>query len=128
MPKGQPRTRSAYATPFSHQPGKSQDEMSYTVVDGSGKSKSIKGKNLRNIVGDEKANALKSATDSNPKTRGSEMGKAKAEHSFGPTNNPGTSERKAKAAKAKATVDREMDEVIDMVRSKKSAKRNDYGA
>jgi len=127
MPKGSKRVRSVYATPFSHQPGKSQDEMSYTVLDEVG-SKSVKGKNLRNIVGDEKASALKAAADANPKIRGSEMSKSKAEHSFGPTQNPGTKERKAKAAKAQETVDREMDEVIDMVRKKKSAKRNDYGA
>lgn len=124
MPKGSNRTRVAYPAMFSHQPGKSQDEMAYTVMDDNGSDKSVKGKHLRNIVGDEKAAALKAATDLNPKSRAG--GKFKAEYSFGPVKNRGTAERKADAAKAKSTVDSAMDDAIEMVKKKKTTNRSAY--
>ena len=114
MPKGTRQSSAVYPSLFSHQPGKSEDEMSYTHLKG-GKGKSVKGKNLRNIVGDEKAAALKAATAAKPKSRAGEKG-VKTEYSFGDVRNPNRAARAAKASKAKATVDKTSDEIVKMVK------------
>ena len=80
---------------------------------------------MRNIVGDEKANALMAADAANPKNRAGERG-VKTEYSFGEIRNPDSKARAKSAAKAKSTVDTAMDEAIEMVKKKKTTNRSAY--
>jgi hypothetical protein len=98
--------------------------MSYTHLK-NGKGKSVKGKQLRNIVGDEKAAAIKAATDANPKSRAGEKG-VKTEYSFGDVQNPDRAARAAKAAKAQATTEDLIGKVKAAIKKGSATNRSNY--
>lgn len=104
MPKGSPRKADAKRV-----------RGAYLVTDS-------KGSHL--ITGREKARALVGDQGLAKTDEAYEQGTMKTAYSSDKQLTP--SEKKAKAAKMKATVDSAMDEAIEMVRKKKSTKRSGY--